>query len=238
MRYILASLFLVGCSTTKPTPAPVIISNKDKDAYIEKVDSIVSDTASALTAVSPSVPAGVPRDLVDNQIIKLSGISKPSLERTDSYRNMLNSNDKGAVKKDKDDALKVDSETQKLWAIVEEQETAIAIANEIAENAEKEHQLEMKEKILWKFSTAGLAMFVFGLFIVAFTPFKKNGGIFMAGGSLAMASLWIFDSKWFTWIIGLSIGFVVGSIILAIISHLRPRPEVRDTPQGEGEKPV
>jgi hypothetical protein len=239
MRYLLASVLLVGCSTTKPTPpAPVIINNKDKDTYIEKVETVISDTASALTAVAPSVPAGVSRELVENQVTRLSGISKPTVERTDNYRKILQSNDQEAVKKDKEEALKVDSETQKLWAIVEEQETAIAIANEIAENAEKQHQLELKEKILWKFSTAGLAMFVLGLAVVAFTPFKKNGGIFMAGGSLAMASMWIFDSKWFTWIVGVSIGLVIGSIVLAIISHIRPRPEVRDTPQDKEEKPV
>lgn len=237
MRYILAAVLLVGCSTTEPTqPAPVIINNKEKDTYIAKIETVVSDTASALTAVAPSVPAGVPRELVENQVTRLSGISKPSVERTDNYRKILQSNNQEAVKKDKEEALKVDSETQKLWAIVEEQETAIAIANEIAENAEKQHQLELKEKILWKFSTAGLAMFVLGLAVVAFTPFKKNGGIFMAGGSLAMASMWIFDSKWFTWIVGVSIGLVIGSAVLAIINHIRPRPEVRDKPQDEAEK--
>lgn len=237
MRYILASVLLVGCSTTEPTPpAPVIINNKEKDTYIAKIETVVSDTASALTAVAPSVPAGVPRELVENQVTRLSGISKPSVERTDNYRKILQSNNQEAVKKDKEEALKVDSETQKLWAIVEEQETAIAIANEMAENAEKQHQLELKEKILWKFSTAGLAMFVFGLFVVAFTPFKKNGGIFMAGGSLAMASLWIFDSKWFTWIAGASVAIVAISAIYILFSRIRPRPEVRDTPQDESEK--
>lgn len=238
MRYILASILLVGCSSTEPvTPvAPVIINNKEKDTYIEKVETVISDSASALTAVAPSVSSGVARELVENQITRLSGISKPTVERTDAYRKILSTNDQSAVKKDKEEALKIDSEVNKLWTIVEEQETAIAIANEMAENAEKQHQLELKEKILWKFSTAGLAMFVMGLAIVAFTPFKKNGGIFMAGGSLAMASMWIFDSKWFTWIVGVSIGLVIGSIVLAIINHIRPRPQVRDTQQGEEGK--
>ena len=112
---ILFSALLVACATTEQQ-TPVILLNKEKDIYLEKVESIVSDSASALSAVVPSVPAGVTRQLIENQITRLSGVSKPTIERTEFYRRILETQDSSAVKKDKEEALKVDSETEKLWA--------------------------------------------------------------------------------------------------------------------------
>lgn len=238
MRYILASLLLVGCSTVEPAK-PVILNNKEKDTYIEKVETIISDSASALTAVSPSVPAGVARELVDNQITRLSGVSKPSVEKVESYRRILESKDESAVKKDKEEALKIDSETNKLWAIVEEQETAIAIANAIAENADKERQGAMKDKVLWMISCIGMGISVVGLAIAVFTPWKMRGLMLMGAGALSIFSAWILDSQWFAWIIGTAFAIAVADglfvLIKTTITHLRNR-QVRDTPQGEVEK--
>ena len=240
MKYILASLFLVGCSTVEPIK-PVILNNKDKDLYLEKVETIVSDSASALTAVSPSVPVGVARELVDNQITRLSGVSKPSVEKVESYRRILESKDESAVKKDKEEALKIDSETSKLWAVVEEQETAIAIANAMAENADKERQGAMKDKVLWMISCIGMGISVVGLAISVFTPWKMRGLMLMGAGALSVFSAWILDSQWFTWIIGTAFAIAVADglfvLIKMTITHLRNR-QVRDTPQDNEEKQV
>lgn len=241
MRYILASILLVGCSTTEPV-APVVINNKEKDTYIEKVETVVSDSASALTAVAPTISAGVARELVENQVTRLSGISKPTVERTDAYRKILSTNDQSAVKKDKEEALKIDSEVNKLWAIVEEQETAVAIANAMAENAEKERQGAMKDKVLWMLSCIGVGVSLVGLALMVFTPLKKQGMLLMSAGALSVFSAWILDSKWFPWVVGIAVGMIVaqGLVMLTMhtISHIRHRLQVRGKQQDEGEKPV
>jgi len=241
MRYILASILLVGCSTTEPV-APVVINNKEKDTYIEKVETVVSDSASALTAVAPTLSTGVVRELVENQVTRLSGISKPTVERTDAYRKILSTNDQSAVKKDKEEALKIDSEVNKLWAVVEEQETAIAIANAMAENADKERQGAMKDKVLWMLSCIGVGVSLVGLALMVFTPLKKQGMLLMSAGALSVFSAWILDSKWFPWVVGLAVGAIVlqGIIVLTMhtINHIRHRLQVRGKQQEEGEKPV
>ena len=139
---------------------------------------------------------------------------------------MFKSNDHKAVKKDKEEASKVDAETNHMWAIVEEQESAIAIANEIANNAEKEKQREMKDKVLWMFSCIGGAIFVAGVAVLAFTPRKASGVILMLAGGLAIGSAWIFDSPWFPWIAGAGVGFALLDVLVIGITktynYLRP----------------
>jgi len=216
---------LAGC-TTVPTDKPVIIINKDKDTYIDKVEAIVSEAGSALTAVAPTLPAGVGRELIEGQIVRLSGISKPSVEKVESFRAMVKSNDHKAVKEDKEKASKVDAETNALWAVVEEQESAIVIANEIAKNAEKEKQREMKNKVLWMCSCIGGAIFTAGVFLLAFSPRKASGVIMMLASGLAVGSAWIFDSPWFPWIAGVGVGFALLDVLVIGVTktykYLRP----------------
>jgi hypothetical protein len=103
---------------------------------------------------------------------------------------------------------------------------------ELAE-AHSRADAEFKQKILWQFSTAGLGLFVTGLLVVAFTPFKKSGAIVMGGGSLAMASLWIFDSQWFTYIAGGSIGIVAVSLLAVLIKNLTSKTPLESYPQKQ-----
>lgn len=230
---MLLSMILVGCATTEQQE-PVILTNKEKDIYIEKIESIVSDSASALSVLAPSVPAGTARELIENQVTRLSGVSKPTVERTQFYRRILETKDESAVKKDKEEALKVDSETEKLWAVVEQQETALAIAQAIADNAEKERQGAIKDKVLWMVSCIGMAISVAGLFVIVFTPWKMRGVGLIAGGALATASAWILDTQWFSWIIGTGIAIAVldGLYILVRETINRHRQkQVRDIPQ-------
>jgi hypothetical protein len=231
MRILLASVLLVGCSTTEQ-PKPVILTNKDKDNYIEKVEQIVSDANSALSAVAPTLDDGIRRQIIEGQITRLSGIREPSVERVESYRRMVTTNDTKAVKEDQEKALKVESETNKLWAIVEEQESAIAIAEALAENSEKERQREMKDKILWMVSCIGMAIVTAGLLAVAFTPFKSRGLILVAGGALATSFAWIVDTNWFAWMMGLGIGFAIADglyiLVRYTINRYRHRPQAPD----------
>ena len=210
MRLLFLSLLLCGCSTAPKPVAPASeTKNKDKDIYIDKIETIVSDSASALTAVVPVLEKGTVRDVVESQVTRLSGIAKPSVAKTQEFQKIIATNDKKAVEKDKQEASKVDKDTDLLWAIVQQRDIEIEAADIRAD-------AEFKQKVLWKYSTAGLALFTIGLLALALTPFKKSAGIVMAGGMLAMSSAWIFDSAWFNWIVGVSIGVSVIGIAVSI----------------------
>jgi len=212
MRFLIPALLLCGCIGSKPSLPAVLneTKNPEKDTYITKVEAVVSDSASALTAVVPNLAQGNVRGLVEAQVTRLSGVSKPTVAKTEEYARIIKQNDSGAVQKDKDQAAKVDAETSALYAMVEQKDWEIQEAHARADG-------EFKQKVLWQFSTAGLGLFTAGLLALAFTPFKKSAGIVMAGGMLAMASAWIFDSTWFTWIAGGSIGVTAISIVYAIV---------------------
>ena len=225
MRFLIPVLLLCGCSTA-PIPTthnPIEPQNKEKDTYIQKVESVVSDSASALTAVVSVLDKGTVREVVEAQVTRLSGISKPSVAKVEEFTRIIKQNDTKAVQKDKEAASKVDAETSALYAMVEQKDFEIQEAHARADG-------EFKQKVLWQFSTAGLGLFVAGLMAVAFTPFKKNGAIVMAGGMLAMASLWIFDSQWFTWIAGGSVGIVCLSLLAVLIKKLTSKTPLAQHP--------
>lgn len=140
---------------------------------------------------------------------RLSGVSKPTVPKVEEYKRIIAQNDTKAVEKDKKEAAKVEADTDALYAMVEQKDYEIAEAHARAD-------AEFKQKVLWKFSTAGLGLFVAGLLAMAFTPFKKSAGIVMAGGMLAMASAWIFDSTWFIWIVGGAIAVSTVCILWAV----------------------
>jgi len=228
VRYIALALLLCGCSTApKPLPpAPVENQNKERDKYIQKVEAVVSDSASALTAVVPTLGKGTVKEIVESQVTRLSGVSKPSVVKVEEFARIIKQNDSKAVQQDKKEASKVEAETDALYAMVEQKDYEIMEAHARAD-------AEFKQKVLWKFSTAGLGLFVVGLMAVAFTPFKKNGAVVMAGGSLAMASLWVFDSTWFTWIVGGSIGTAVLCTTFVLIKKLTSRTPLESHPQKQ-----
>jgi hypothetical protein len=212
LTIIFVFVTLVGCST-QPQPQahlPIETPNKEKDTYITKVESIVSDSASALTAVVPNLAQGNVRGLVEAQVTRLSGVAKPSVAKVEEYTRILTQNDSKAIQKDKDDASKVDAETTALYAMVEQKDFEIQEAHARAD-------AEFKQKVLWQYSTAGLGLFVIGVMAMAFTPFKKSASIVMAGGMLAMASAWVFESTWFIWIVGGAIGITTLSILYTML---------------------
>ena len=231
MRYTLLALFLCGCSTIPQAPIPVETQNKEKDNYITKVESIVSDSASALTAVVPVLNKGTVREVVEAQVIRLSGVSKPSVAKVEEFTRIIKQNDTKAVQRDKDEASKVDAETTALYAMVEQKDFEIQEAHARADG-------EFKQKVLWQFSTAGLGLFTAGLLALAFTPFKKSAGIVMAGGMLAMASAWIFDTAWFAWIVGVPMGVSVIGIAIAIYKDKSNKSAKQDaSKEDKGKEP-
>jgi hypothetical protein len=55
----------------------------------------------------------------------------------------------------------------------------------------------------------------------------------MGGGVVAMASLWIFDSQWFTWIAGGSVGIVCLSLLALLIKKLTSKTPLESHPQTQ-----
>jgi hypothetical protein len=190
MKWLFSSLFLLGCSTP-PKQAPVIISNNEqKDAYITKVEAVISESASALTAVAPSLPAGIPREIVEGQITRLNGVSKASVEKVKEFERMIKEKDQKAVEKDKQKAAKVDAETDKLWAVVEEQNLQIEIEQQLREQAEQVAIEERKTKVAFQASSASLGLLVFGILVTAFSPWKKAGATVIALSIISFGALW------------------------------------------------
>jgi len=223
---------LVGCSTM-PTPETIIITNNEKDIYIKNIEAEVSEANSALTAILPSIPAGASKEIIKGQITRLSAIAKASVERVEAFKKMVDTNDTKSIKKDQEEALKFEFEANDLRAIIEEKDGAIAIAQAIADKANEESQRAIKDKVLWMLSCIGAGIALAGLLVVAFTPWKIRGFVLIAGGSIATASAWILDTKWFELAVCVILFVIVIDIVFTIIKltvskfrPLSPAPDV------------
>lgn len=233
---IIAILFifgnLVGCQTPDE-PKAIALTNEEKDKYIQKVEEVVSESASAIVAVVPSLPAGLARDIIESQGTRLSGVSKPSVESVERYARMVKENDSKAVQKDKEEALKVDDETSVLWEMVLDRDRELDEAKAERDLAIEERKRELKDKILWALSCLGMAVSTGGLLVIAFTPFKWRGAVLVAGGGLAVASVWILDSNWFQYVLQTIVVLVVLDLLwTAIRWQLSRRSKARGEPQN------
>lgn len=182
MRWVLLLLILTGCSTASKPPV-VVSNNNEKDAYITKVEAVVSESASALVAVTPSVPAGIPREIVQGQVQRLSGISKPDESKVKEFERIIKEKDAKAVAEDQKRASKVDSETTKLWEAVEKKDKMLTEAIAVRVEAERNLREERKTKLTLQASLACLGLLVFGVLVIAFSPslfLKKAGGVVVA----------------------------------------------------------
>lgn len=222
---------LVGCQT--PEPQKVIhLNNEEKDKYIDKIESVVSESASAIVAVVPSLPAGIARDIIESQGTRLSGVAKPSVESVGRYARMVKENDSKAVQKDKEEALKVDSDTNLLYQMVLDRDKELEDTKTERDLAIEEKRREFKEKVLWLLTCVGMAVSTGGLFVIAFTPWKTRGLILIGGGSLAVMSVWVLDSDWFKYIlISVCVLAVLDLLWLTIRWQVGKRKKALDEPQ-------
>ena len=186
---------LCGCATTQIDKPPVIISNNnEKDSYIKKVEEIVSESVSALVAVSPTLPAGIPREIVEGQIQRLSGLSKPSVDKVAEFQRMIREKDEKAVAKDRAEAVKVDAETDELWATVEAQNQKLSEANALRMQAELKAKEETKSKVVYQASSACLGLLIFGILVTAFSSWMISGLTIVAMASSGIGAVWWFLS--------------------------------------------
>lgn len=214
------ALLLVGCASTKKDVPVIVKENTEKDAYINKVESIVSESTSALVSIRDFNSKTSNKEdnnwltLLDSQITRLSGIAKPSVDKVKKFDAMLLNKDAKAINSDLEKARLVDDETERLWGIVEKKDSELSIAKIALEKAEQERKIIAQEKTLWMYSLGGFALFSAGVAITAFTQKKIAGGILVVGGFFGMASNWIFGSEWFPWVIGGCVSIVAIQLIV------------------------
>lgn len=223
---------LVGCQTVEQSPITPLV-NEEKDKYITKVEQVVSDSASALTAVVGAMDKGTVRELAEAQVTRLSGLSKPSVEKVKYYTDILKQNDSKAIQRDKDEAARVDAETDALYSLVEQRDKEIAEANSRAEIAERMADRELKDKILWALSCLGMAISTAGVLVIAFTPWKLRGATLIGGGALAVASVWVLSSAWFQYVL---ISIAVLGVLDGLWLLLRWQIGKRNKAQGEPQQ--
>jgi len=191
---LFATFSLTGCSTVEPTPPVIISNNNEKDLYITKVEEIVSESVSALVAVAPALPAGIPREIIEGQIQRLSGLSKPSVVKVAEFQRIIKEKDEKAVAKDRAEAVKVDAETDALWATVEAQNQKLSEANALKLQAELKAKEETKTRVVYQASSACLGLLIFGILVTAFSSWKISGLTIVALSSCGIGAVWWFLS--------------------------------------------
>jgi hypothetical protein len=191
------SIFLCSCQSVPEvaTPAIVVKDNKEKDTYIDKVESIASDAASGLVAIKETIPKeSVAYQLLESQIIRLTAIKEPSVVKVSEYRETISKNDTKAASKDKDLAIKEDNETTLIWEQVAILDIELSEAKAAKAQAEAIAQRAVKDKALDRITMLGMALILAGVIAVAFTTKKISGMILIVSGVACASSAWIFDS--------------------------------------------
>ena len=224
---------LIGC-TSIPAPTTIILENNEKDIYINKIEKEVSESVSALVAVVQTLPEGIPKGLVENQIERLSAISKPSVETTERFKKILSSDNIFAVKQDRKEAIEVNHDTEKLRSVIIQKDSELNKTKISLQVAEANNQREIKDKILWMISCVGAGVAVLGLLIVSFAPvtWKFRGFILSIGGGLAVSSCWILDTSWFQWVIGSAVVIVICDIVYTVFTSLKPTSSHAESVEG------
>lgn len=188
------TLFLAGCAS-EPVATTVVKENPEVFKYVDKIEGIVSDAASALTAISEVTDKkSVSWILLDAQITRLSGIKPPSVPKVIEYRTTIAKNDSVSASKDKDLAVKVDDETSLAWAAVEAVNAELSEAKLAKANADSIAQRAIKDNAISKVTSLGLGMIVLGVIAIAFTTKKLSGMVFCIAGVICVSSAWILDS--------------------------------------------
>lgn len=211
--------FLIAVSGCTPGLEPTIVikDNKEKDVYIDKIESIVSDAGAGITAVLEVTPRpSIAYSVLEAENARLGGIKPPTVAKLTEKRLVIKNNDTKAAANDKIEADKVDKETSILYGKVVALDRELAEAQLAKELAIEAENRAVKSETLYMITCVGIAMFAIGVFIVAFTPKKVSGAIVISFGAVATSAAWIFDSHWFGWIAGFGIGLVVLDILIVI----------------------
>lgn len=224
---LLASVLLCGCTTLnpfkwfkkdEPKQEEVVVrvqADGPKDDRIKKAEAIASDAASALIALSPTVPAGVPRGINDLTAERLSTLQKPSVASVEKYRAIIKNNDASAIEAERKRISKLSEELIRNQKEIDDLKTQLINEQVSYELIERKATRLSKDKTLWMFTCVGIVMFAGGVIGAALpmNPFKKNSIFIAIGGLVAVGFAWFVDAAWFPWVAG---GFAGTTALIAI----------------------
>ena len=237
---------LVGCQsdqvgTLPEAPLVKVVENKDKDAYIERLENEASEASAALTASVRCIPFN--RELVDLTITRLTGIRQPTQKQVDKFEQACK--DKGLLKTEQVKASKVEEETDSAWlmvAQVDAENNELRDKIKLMEERRKQEQEEQRMANMMNSITktcqwvgslvllAGVGLMIAGSWI---GKMSKAGGLcIVIGGAtilLPMVIPTIITSAWFSYSIG---GLVIISVGWALYDGLH----THQTAKG-GSKP-
>jgi hypothetical protein len=205
-KYIaLVALALCGCQTVSSWfkgEENLPPQNDAKDAYIEKLEGVASDSAAGVLAVSEKLPPDdIKTKVLEAQVVRLSGVKEPSVAKLDEHRRTIANNDSKAAAKDKAEAVKVDKETSELYTKVAALDKKLSDAKAAEEKAVALAKQATKDKSIWYVTSLGVGLIAVGVLVAAFTPKKIAGAIMVAGGMLCASSAWVFESEIYSWVL-------------------------------------
>lgn len=112
------------------------------------------------------------------------------------------------------------------------------------EAVEVQRVIDIKNDTLWMYSTGSFALVCLGLAMIAFSTRKFAGAVFIAGGAVGMATVWVFESEWFPWVAGGTVGLILlNALAFAWVkiykTHISPSssPEVCSRCKEDGSRP-
>ena len=205
-KYIaLVALALCGCQTVSSWfkgEENLPPQNDAKDAYIEKLEGVASDSAAGVLAVSEKLPPDdIKTKVLEAQVVRLSGVKEPSVAKLEEHRRTIANNDSKAAAKDKAEAVKVDKETSELYTKVAALDKKLSDAKAAEEKAVALAKQATKDKSIWYVTSLGVGLIAVGVLVAAFTPKKIAGAIMVAGGMLCASSAWVFESEVYSWVL-------------------------------------
>lgn len=234
------STLLGGCQWLS-TPEVAVKPNGEKDSYIEKIEGVASDAAAGVLAVQEKLSKDdIKAQVLESQVIRLSGVKPPSVAKLEEQRAIVASNDAKAAAKDKAEAVKVDKETTELYAKVTALDKKLSEAKASEEKAIALSKQATKDKSIWYVTSLGVGLIAVGVLVTAFTPKKVAGAIMVAGGMLCASSAWIFESEIYSWVLlgtgALVIVNVGAAVTFAIWRFIRDKFFHKDAGQADDTK--
>lgn len=193
-----------------------VVRNTAKDDKIKQQQAVASESASALKAVSPAVDNLIARGVVDVTADRLSAVSQPSVESVEKWRKIIAEGNTKALEAERNAVATLKDEISKTDKKIKELEQELNDAEAVADLYERKAARIQKDKTLWMFTCIGALMFVAGAATAAFSPFKKSGLSFSAGGLVGVGFGWLVDNSWFAPVAG---GFA-GLTALMLLSAL------------------
>lgn len=198
-------LGLSGCRSAPELPPVPPPSNKEKDAYVARLENEAGEGAAALVAAKPHIE-GKGKPLVELTETRLSGIQKPKQETVDKYAKAIDN--QKALDAEKAKAKKVDEETDRLSKrVAEVDKENEQLKNSIATMKREKAFEDLRAVCFWL--TTAFALGGAGLLVMSTVIGKgRSGGLVLllvAAGSAAAPFVIqdVVDSLWFKVSVGL-----------------------------------